>query len=343
MKKEQKGPFNKILEVNLTKQIFTVCTVTKKDRVMYLGAKGLALKLLFDRVKPGVDPLGPDNYLAFFMGVVMGTGAPCSGRFSSVTKSPLTGIFTHSSCGGPFGMQLKTAGWDGVLITGAAKKPTYLEITESGVAFKDASSLWGLDTVETQKRFGDKGSALVIGPAGENGVLFANIASGHRFLGRGGAGTVMGAKNLKAILAIGDVYKILPINQKDFDQVKKQATHYINSNDVTSDKYRNYGTSANVRLCNKAGILPVNNFTKGQHEDADNISGETVKERFNTKHATCRPCTILCGKKGTFEGQELIVSEYETVGLLGSNLGIFDPIKIAHWNKLCGDMGMDTI
>jgi aldehyde:ferredoxin oxidoreductase len=343
MKKEHKGAFNKVLEINLTKQEYTIYKVKPKERKMYLGAKGLALKLLYDRMKPRLDPLGPDNYLAFMMGPLLGSGAPCSGRFSSVTKSPLTGIFTHSSCGGPFGMELKTAGYDGVLVYGKAKKRTYLLIDEKGVQFKDASKLWGMDTVNVQKELGPKGAALVIGPAGENLVSFANIASGHRFLGRGGAGAVMGSKNLKAVLAIGGAYKIVPVQKEEFAALKKVATKYINSNDVTSNKYRNYGTTANVRLCNEAGILPVKNFKTGQHVDHDKIAGETVKAKYDTKHATCRPCTILCGKKGTFAGKELIVSEYETVGLMGSNLGIFDPVKIAIWNKVCGDMGMDTI
>lgn len=343
MKKEIFGPSNKILEVDLTKKKFHLYHVTDKERRMYLGGKGLGLKLIYDRMKPKSDPLGPENYLAFMMGVLLGTGAPCSGRFSSLTKSPLTNIMTHSSCGGPFGMSFKTAGWDGLLITGQANKPTYLVITENGVEFKDASSLWGMDTTEAQKALADQGDALVIGPAGENLVKFANICSGHRFLGRGGQGAVMGAKNLKAIVAKGDVYKIIPKNKNEFDKLKKIATKYINSNDVTSDKYRNFGTSANVNLCNEAGILPVRNFTQGSSNEAGKISGETVKELHNTKHNTCKPCTILCGKKGIFNGQELAVSEYETVGLLGSNLNIFDPVKIAEWNKLCGDLGMDTI
>ena len=343
MKKDQIGPSNNILEVNLTKKSFHTYKVTKKERKEYLGAKGLALKLLYNRMKPGVDPLGPDNYLALMMGPLLGTGAPCSGRFSSVSKSPLTRVFTHASCGGPFGMQLKTAGWDGLLITGKADKPTYLEINEDGVTFKDASNLWGMDTTEIQKNLGSKGDALVIGPAGENLVRFANICSGHRFLGRCGHGAVMGSKNLKAILAIGGTHKILPVEEDEFKKVKKLATKYINRNEITSDKYRNFGTNANVRLCNEVGILPVQNFTKGKSPHAEKIAGEVVKENHNTKHHTCKPCTILCGKKGTFAGKELTVGEYETAGLLGSNLNIFDPVKIAQWNKICGDMGMDTI
>ncbi|MBF0105144.1 MAG: aldehyde ferredoxin oxidoreductase family protein [Deltaproteobacteria bacterium] len=341
--KEIIGTSNKVLEVDLTKENFKVYQVTEEERRLYLGGKGLGIKLLYDRMKPKTDPLGPDNIIAIMPGILMGTGAPCSGRYSSVTKSPLTNIFTHSSCGGPFGMQLKTAGWDGLLIKGKSKKPTYLVITETGVEFKSAGHLWGKTTSETQKELGAKGAALVIGPAGENLVRYANIVSGHRYLGRGGQGAVMGAKNLKAVLAIGGVYKIVPARLEEFKKIKKKATDYINSNDFTANLYRSYGTSTNVNRCNAEGILPVKNFTKGRSDDAHLISGEEVKAKHKTKHHTCRPCTILCGKKGGYQGKERVVPEYETVGLMGSNLEIFDTEALALWNELCGEMGMDTI
>jgi phosphoribosylformimino-5-aminoimidazole carboxamide ribotide isomerase len=171
----------------------------ENDRRMYLGGKGLGLKLIYDRMPPGVDPLGADNIMAVMTGVLLGTGAPCSGRFAAVTKSPLTGLMAASSCGGPFGMGLKTAGYDGLLITGCADEPLVLSIDEQGARFDPAGDLWGRDTVETPNLPGP-------GPAGgrpgdrtrgENRVLYANIASGHRFLGRGGFGAVMGPRTLK--------------------------------------------------------------------------------------------------------------------------------------------------
>ena len=125
---EIRGTSNRVLEVNLTQKDVKEIQVHEKDRKMYLGAKGLGLKLLYDRLIPGIDPLGEDNYLAFMMGVFMGTGAPCSGRFAALTKSPLTGIMLASSCGGPFGMALKTAGFDGLLVTGRSENPVYLII-----------------------------------------------------------------------------------------------------------------------------------------------------------------------------------------------------------------------
>ena len=175
-------------------------------------------------------------------------------------------------------------------------------------------------------------------------ALIANIASGDRFLGRGGMGAVMGSKNLKAIVAVGGQYHIVPKDPAKFEKAKKRATSYINRNAVTSEAYRRFGTSSHVDWCNKGGILPVNNFQGGRHESASRVSGETMREKYHSKHHTCKPCTILCGHKGTHEdGTEHQIPEYETVGLLGPNLGIFDPDLITEWNDLCGLMGMDTI
>ncbi|MBS1237739.1 MAG: Aldehyde ferredoxin oxidoreductase, partial [Deltaproteobacteria bacterium] len=342
--KEIIGTSNRILEVDLTRNQVDVYEVKPRERRLYLGGKGLGLKLLHDRLQAGADPMGEENIIAFMPGVLMGTGAPCSGRFAAVTKSPLTGIMTASSCGGPFGMNLKTAGWDGLLIRGKAAKPTYLLITSEGVEFSDAGELWGLDIPSTQSKLDEKRAGmLVIGPAGENLVRFANIATGDRFLGRGGMGAVLGSKNLKAIVALGGTYKINPADNIAFEKLKKKATAYINRNRVTGNLYRNYGTPANVALSLKGNILPVNNFSDGTHAQALQISGEETKKSKDTSHHTCKPCTILCGKKGKFGGQELPAPEYETVALMGSNLGVFDIEKIAEWNRICGTMGMDTI
>ncbi len=338
------GTNNRILEIDLTAKKFQVTEVNKKDRDLYLGGKGLGLKLLYDRMEPGVDPLGPENMIAFTMGVFMGTGAPCSGRFEAVTKSPLTGIMCSASCGGPFGMAFKTSGWDAMVIKGACSAPTYLYIDSKGVQFKPARGIWGKDTQASQAALQKEGAgALVIGPAGENLVSYANIASGHRFLGRGGLGAVLGSKNLKGIVAKGGEVKIVPANKKKFAKANKQFFKYINKNAITSGSYRNFGTNANVNLSNAAGILPVRNFTGGSHGEAHKISGETMAERFHTKYDTCKPCAIMCGHKGTINGKDYHIPEYETIGLMGSNLEIFDPVVIAEWNELCSKYGLDTI
>ena len=340
------GAGNRMLEIDLTTQRVEELQITDNDRRLYLGGKGLGLKLLFERLQPGIDPLGEDNYLAFMMGVLMGTGAPCSGRFAALTKSPLTGIMLASSCGGPFGMAYKTAGYDGLLITGKSAKPIYLEIDSGGVKFQDGAHLWGKDTAETQELLSQdrKDGVLAIGPAGENRVRYANIASGHRFLGRGGMGAVMGAKNLKAIVAHGGTYRILPNDSNKFKALCKKATKYIKANKYTGDYYRNYGTNSNTRPCNEAGLIPVNNFRRGSDARTEDISGQAIQKKYTTRFDTCQPCTILCGHKGTYpDGSEQHIPEYESVNLLGPNLGIFDTDRISEFNDICGKMGMDTI
>ncbi len=339
------GTSNKVLEVDLASQSHSVYTVTDEERKMYLGGKGLGLKLLYDRLEPGIDPLSEDNMIAFMMGVYMGTAAPCSARFSAVTKSPLTGIMTHSSCGGPFGDSLKTAGYDGLIIKGKSKKKIYLVISDEGIEFKDASKLWGKGSINTQEALSKsepRSAALCIGQAGENMNLFANVVSGERYLGRGGMGAVMGSKNLKAICAIGKSYKIVPKNQKKFEKARKRGLKYLKASQGV-ENYKLYGTNANTMPDNEGWILPVNNFTKGRHDDAYKLSGEYIKEEFETRYHTCKKCQILCGKIGNFGGHQLPMPEFETTVLLGSNIGIFDEVQIAQWNRICGDMGMDTI
>ncbi len=340
------GTSNRIVQVNLSTGQVTEFQVDADDRRRFLGGKGLGLKLLYDRMDRGIDPLGEENWLAFMMGVLMGTGAPCSGRFSAITKSPLTGIMLHSSCGGPFGMAYKTAGYDGLLISGRAPSPVVIDIDENDVRIVDGADCWGLDTQAVQRQLNPDGKAgvLAIGPAGENQVLIANVASGHRFLGRGGLGAVMGSKNLKAIVARGRAFKIVPANQKLFNRAKKRAAGYIEKNPVTADDYRNYGTSSHVNWCNDGGILPVKNFQEGSHPQADQVSGETMRQRYQATTRTCKPCSIMCGHKGTLaDGSVHQIPEYETVGLLGPNLGIFEPDTITVFSDRCGLLGMDTI
>ncbi|TAL39345.1 MAG: aldehyde ferredoxin oxidoreductase [Spirochaetes bacterium] len=338
------GTSNRLLEVDLTAGKFQVSEISTGDREMYLGGKGLGLKLLYDRMPAGIDPLGGDNMIAFMTGVLMGTGAPCSGRFEAVTKSPLTGVMVTASCGGPFGMALKSSGWDGLIVKGMSAKPVYLVIDSKGAHFKDAAKLWGTDTHAAQEAVKADGTgSVVIGPAGENLVRYANVCSGHRFLGRGGIGAVMGSKNLKAVVAKGGEFKVVPKNPAKFEKARKKLNRQINANKVTAGSYRSFGTNANVNLCNAAGLLPVRNFTLGAHGEAHKISGETMDERFAYKYNTCKPCSILCGHKGTIGGKERPIPEYETIGLMGSNLEIFDPVQIAEWNDICSLMGMDTI
>jgi aldehyde:ferredoxin oxidoreductase len=185
--KELTGTNNRIVEIDLSTGESTVIKVSDKHRKLYLGGKGLGLRLLADRLKPGIDPLSEENVLVINTGVYMSSNVPCSARFNAVTKSPLTGIVVSSSCGGPFGMALKKAGFDGLIVKGKASEPSQIIIKDK-VEILSAANLWGMDTHETQEalKLDRTSGALVIGPAGENKVFYANACSGHRFLGRAG-------------------------------------------------------------------------------------------------------------------------------------------------------------
>lgn len=341
-----KGTSNKLLEIDLSKGDVKTSTININDRQMYLGGKGLALKILYDRLKPGIDPLSENNIVVFMMGEFLGTGAPCSARFEAVTKSPLTNITLSSSCGGPFGMAFKTAGYDGLILHGKSDKPIIIKISSQGVQFEDASPIWGKDTEQSQDYFklGSKDGALLIGPAGENLVRFANIKSGHRFLGRGGMGAVLGSKNIKAIVAYGGAFKIVPVEPEKFKKYTRKAVSYINNNNHTSNLYRKFGTASHTMTSNKAIILPVNNFKDGASAHANEISGQSYAENHSPKSSSCKACPILCGHKGTFSnGKIMQFPEYETTGLLGSNLGNYNREILAEWNEQCGLLGIDTI
>ena len=341
--KEIKGALNRVLEIDLSLKTVSTVLISQELRKMYLGGKGLGLKLLYDRLTPGIDPLEEKNLIIITTGVVAGTNAPCSGRFHAVFKSPLTNIIGSSSCGGSFGRLLKSNGWDGLILNGRSDKPITLHIHNDKVDFLDAAMLWGKEISETQQLIGtQKQEALVIGPAGENRVRFANAASGHRYLGRGGLGAVMGSKNLKAIVALKGQYKVVPFFNDRFNKIKTKANRYINRNNM-SLLMRQFGTAANAGPIIKNSMLPVNNFTCGNHPNAINITGQKIKENHNTRHHTCNPCSIFCGHKGLFNGRQVNVPEYETLALLGSNLGIFDPNDISRFNEICNQKGMDTI
>lgn len=342
------GESKRYLEIDLTSRSWNTFSPSDRDLKDYIGGKGLGLKMIYDRLGRDletVDPLGEDNILAFMMGAMLGSGAPCSARFAGVTKSPLTGIMVASSCGGPFGMACKTAGWDGVLVKGKAPEPTVIRINETGVEFDEAAALWGLETGAAQKALvsNPRQGAMVIGPAGENGVLYAVIRSGTRYLGRGGMGAVMGAKNLKALVANGHSHRIEPANPEMFQKKKSTARRYIVRNPFVK-AYRAYGTNFNVNAGVDAGFAPVRNFRDRTDERCRQLSGEVMAERYRTTHSVCAPCTVLCGHKGTYpDGKERHIPEYETIGLWGGNIMNFDPDIIGVWNDRMNELGMDTI
>lgn len=346
--KEIIGTSNKYLRINLSSQTWEVYTISRKDRKDYLGGKGLALKIFHDLLKDklkDLDPLSPDNIVIFAMGTILSTQAPCSARFETYSKSPLTNLLLGSSCGGPFGEACKTAGWDGVIVEGKSEQPVILKFGEDSVEFIPAEGFWGMGTSETERelKLSVREAAMTIGPAGENQSPMANIRSGHRFAGRGGLGAVMGSKNLKAIVARGYSHQIIPTNQVLFDNAVKTLKKYIHRSEFAM-QYRLYGTNASVKYGIKSGFSPVRNFRDRYDVRTERTSGEEYARKYVTRSSSCKHCSINCGHKGHFkDGTIKQIPEYETNGMFGSNIENYDTDLIIEWNDLMNELGLDTI
>ncbi len=311
----------------------------------YVGGKGLGLKLLSD-LAPKVDPFSPDNPLIFVTGPFTGTLVQTSARSAVVTKSPLTNGFLDSHAGGHFGPMLKRTGYDYVIIRGKAKSPVYLNITPGKCEILDAKSLWGRGIFDTEKALKEKhaGSKVAsIGPAGENRVLFACIGCDlYRQFGRGGAGAVMGSKNLKAVVASGD-RKIEYADNEGFRDLAKKLTEDVKNHPNAKRRY-DLGTTMWVRMGQEEGrFLPTHNFRDCLFDGYDGISAETMRDQLNWKSVGCFNCIIRCSKMAKWDGHELEGPEYETTAFLGSGCGIGDAKTVAMANLLCDDLGLDTI
>ena len=313
------GYMGKFLDIDLSTGDVREYEVSDRLREEYLGSKGLAARILYDTVPRGADPLGPENVLIVNTGPLVGSGAPCTSRFNVSTKSPLTGGVLSSNCGGNFGMFLKRAGLDGILLMGKASSPTWIRIEDGQVELEDASELWGLDTEQTQEKLPKDTGKMVIGPGGEHAVRYACIISQERAAGRGGAGAVMGSKNVKAITAKGKA-KVPVANPEKFQADVKKWIHILKSHTATGEMMPAFGTAAFVNRCNETNTLPTHNFKRGTFADAYAVSGETLADTLLTRNFWCTSCVIKCGRRVTVEGKDVKGPEYETFGLLGPNL-----------------------
>ncbi len=344
------GYTGKILIVDLKNQITKVEKTNLEDARNFIGAKGLGAKYLIDNLPKDTDPLSPENILIFTTGPLTGTRAQTSGRGTVVTKSPLTNLFVDSHFGGIFAAEMKKAGWDFIVIKGKSKNPVYLAIKDDKVEFKDASELLGKECLEThdflQKIEGRVKTAL-IGPAGETLVRIACITiDGHRHAGRAGTGAVMGSKNLKAIALSGT--KKVPLHDEEaFNAKAKEVLKQIQENSFVPIR-RKYGTPYWVKPINDEGFIPTRNYSEGYFEHGEEINAETMQERIVDGGGACYNCVIACWnrssiKQGPFKGTKLIGPEYETIALMGSNLGLESIEDVAYVCNRCNELGMDTI
>jgi len=344
------GYAGRILYVNLTNFKIESTELDSKIIKNFIGARGLGAKILWDRLRLGVDPFSPENPFIISTGPLAGTGVQMASRWFATFKSPLTGTYFRSVGGGYFGAELKFAGFDALVIEGRSSKPVYLWIQDGKVEIRDASHVWGLMTdssINILREETDKKAAVItIGPAGEKLVRFASIQTDdQRSAARGGGGAVLGSKNLKAIVVKGSG-KPRVFNSEMFKDVLKEQLENIKNNPAY-ERFHLYGTNSVVYLYYTLGHFPTFNFKQLPLENVDRFRIETLRE-YILGHHGCYACILQCGKnykltKGPFAGVYWQFPEYETLWAFGGNLGITNIEAIAYANMLCDKYGLDTI
>jgi len=347
------GHMGRILEVDLGTRSYRILPLDQETARKYVGGSGLAAHLLLGEASPSLDPLSPENTLAMMAGPLTGTIVPTSNRFAAVAKSPLTGAFGESDCGGSWGGELKRAGFDGLIIRGRADSPVYLWISDDQIEIRDAFRLWGKDTWETDELIkaetDDRASVACIGPGGERLVRFAAIMNEGRegrAAGRAGLGAVMGSKRLKAIAVRGTG----SVEVADGAALKASVKEWSPRLRQGAEGMHKYGTSGGTPTHDKMGNLPEKNWQMGSWpEGADKISGVTLANRgILVDTYACRGCVIGCGRvvridEGPYAMERSAGPEYETVAMLGSNCLVDNLEAICKGNELCNRYGIDTI
>jgi len=346
MNLKQRGFEDCVLRVNLSSDVFTREPLPEAALRPLLGGKGLGAYLLLKELEAGVDALSPQNRLILNVGPLTGTTAPTAGRFGSTTKSPATGTYSDSYCGGFFGQTLKYAGYDALILEGAASEPLILLIDDGKIVLSPAGNLWGKTIPETNEElmtiYGKGWQTLVIGPPGEKKSNVASIFNETRALARGGVGAVMGSKNLKAILARGTGMVAVADRQR-FDWALKLANRAIRMSSSVS-RMKTDGTANILEYVNAVGALPTRNFQQGQFENADEISGTAWRQKSWKRDYACFGCPIACSKvTRAVDGKVLEGPEYETIYALGSNCAIADQDAIIRMSLICDEYGIDTI
>jgi aldehyde:ferredoxin oxidoreductase len=347
------GMTGKLLRVNLTTEESKVEAIDSKLWETFIGGRGLGAYYLTKEVPPNVGPLSPENKLIFMNGPLAGTLIPGNNKICVTFKSPLTNSYSNSLCGGHWGPELKFAGFDGLIIEGKAKNPVYITINNSKVEIRSAEKIWGKLIPESEKILreeveGDKSVQIaLIGPAGEKLVNYACITAGlYREFGRGGAGTVMGSKNLKGIAITGST-DVKVANPEEVFQLGKELIRDLRESRGGKVR-REFGTMELVERVNNAGFWITRNFTEGYFEEGYKLEGKRMREEIIIGDSSCFGCPIGCGKRTyvkTKDNIEYVMEgpEFETVGMLGSNCGISSWETLLKASKICDTYGFDTI
>ncbi|MEJ2134492.1 MAG: aldehyde ferredoxin oxidoreductase family protein [Desulfofustis sp.] len=344
-----KGYAGKILEVDLSSGTIERVDLDRETAEKYIGGKGFGIHTLFHRLPAGCDPLSPENVLVFATGPLTGSAAPASGRLELCTKSPATGLWLDSNAGGSLGPELKYAGYDALIISGAAESPVLLLIEDERVAIVEADAYWGLDTIATHRKIKTDYSVdhrvACIGQSGELLSPLANVQTEYRSFGRGGAGAVLGAKKLKAVVVHGSG-GIMTADSDEFSRMVRESTNELANSPDTGAAKPEFGTNVILSLMDHTGIHPTMNFHRSTLDERP-IDEHDVRAYYK-RHRACFSCTIRCSKvarveEGPFKGAYTEGPEYETVWAFGSHCGNTDVAAIIEAEHLCDAYGLDGI
>ncbi len=344
--------FGRLLRVDLSSQRIQEEEIPSGWVEDFIGGSALAARMLWERLHPKVDPLGPENPLLFLTGPLTGTAGPAVGRFTVCACSPATGLWGESNCGGFWGPELRFAGYDALWIEGRALEPVYLWIHDGRVEIRPAAHLWSRDPYAVQaairQEVGDPlARVAAIGVAGENRVPFALILCDHgRVAGRTGMGAVMGSKNLKAIAVRGN--RPLPLARPEaFGALRSQANRALREDNLTR-VFRETGTAGAAEYFELLGSMPKRYYGQGTWEGASKVSGAAMAETILSGVSACHACVIACGRvvtipEGPYARTKAKGPEYETIAAFGSNLLNDDLALITHLGDLCDRYGLDSI
>ncbi|MCL2336176.1 MAG: aldehyde ferredoxin oxidoreductase family protein [Firmicutes bacterium] len=346
------GFFGKILRIDLTGKTSKVDVLDGDIYRNYVGGALLGTKLLYDELAPHTNPLGEENKLIYVLGPLTGTDTPCASRLCVATKSPLTGTVTTSFSGGFFPAELKKAGYDAVVISGKASEPVYILIKDDQVTINSAEKYWGLNTLDTQlymkEDLRDKNIRIsCIGPAGENLSAIAGIFNEARAAGRKGVGAVMGSKNLKAVAVKGT--RQVPIADNEaFRKAVGLMLKYFKESELAYPVFSKVGSSCALEATSALGLLPSNNWQSAEDVDWDALLGPNKMSEFNKTKNACYKCPISCSqvrlvKNGKYSGVSTEGPEYESLFSLGSLLGIKSAAFTIAADRLCDELGLDSI
>ena len=348
------GYVGKIGFVNLSNGEIREQELDEKLARDFIGGHGLGARILLEKQKGRVDPLGPENVLGFVTGPLTGTPVPTGGRYAVVCKSPLTGGWGDANSGGFFGPELKFAGWDALFISGIAPKPSYLMVTNTGIEIKDASHLWGKDAIETEEalasEIGDpRVRVACIGPASEKLSLISGVCNDKgRYAGRSGVGAVMGSKRLKAV-AVRGKGKVAVVDSASIKKLNQEFTRKMKDVGFIQTLIK-YGTCGNTVAVVGSGVSPVKNWRLTGTESfptVEKIGGDNVIA-YESKKYGCFSCPIRCGgittvPSGKYPVTETHKPEYETVAAFGNMCLNDDLASIFKLNDMCNRSGLDTI